>query len=45
MTIKTKVFSDYVCPSCFLAEFPIEVAIKEKDVEAENVAMAVDEVI
>lgn len=35
MTIKIKVFSDYVCPYCFLAEFPLKAAIKEKDVEVE----------
>ncbi len=35
MTIKIEVFSDYVCPYCFLAEFPLEAAIKDKDVEVE----------
>ena len=35
MTIKIKVFSDYVCPYCFLAEFPLLEAIKGKDVEVE----------
>ena len=35
MTVKIKVFSDYVCPYCFLAEFPLEEAIKEKDIEVE----------
>lgn len=35
MTVKIKVFSDYVCPYCFLAEFPLKEAIKEKDVEVE----------
>lgn len=35
MTLKIKVFSDYVCPYCFLAEFPLEAAIQGKDVEVE----------
>jgi predicted DsbA family dithiol-disulfide isomerase len=35
MTVKIKVYSDYVCPFCFLAEKPLEEAIKEKDVEVE----------
>ncbi|PSL41841.1 putative DsbA family dithiol-disulfide isomerase [Planomicrobium soli] len=35
MTIKVKVYSDYVCPFCFLAEQPLEEAIKGKDVEVE----------
>jgi hypothetical protein len=35
MTTKIKVFSDYVCPYCFLAEFPLKAATKEKDVEVE----------
>lgn len=35
MTVKIKVFSDYVCPYCFIAEFPLKEAIKEKDVEVE----------
>ncbi|KMY54208.1 2-hydroxychromene-2-carboxylate isomerase [Bacillus sp. FJAT-27231] len=35
MRIKIKVYSDYVCPFCFLAEKPLEEAIKGKDVEVE----------
>jgi predicted DsbA family dithiol-disulfide isomerase len=35
MTVKIKVYSDYVCPFCFLAEKPLEEAIKGKDVEIE----------
>jgi predicted DsbA family dithiol-disulfide isomerase len=35
MTIKVKVYSDYVCPFCFLAEQPLEQAIQGKDVEVE----------
>jgi predicted DsbA family dithiol-disulfide isomerase len=35
MTIKIKVYSDYVCPFCFLAEKPLEEAIEGKDVEVE----------
>lgn len=35
VTIKIKVYSDYVCPFCFLAEQPLEEAIKGKDVEVE----------
>ncbi|GAB1784105.1 2-hydroxychromene-2-carboxylate isomerase [Priestia megaterium] len=35
MTVKIKVYSDYVCPFCFLAEQPLEEAIKGKDVEVE----------
>ncbi|MCM3789031.1 DsbA family oxidoreductase [Domibacillus indicus] len=35
MTLKIKVYSDYVCPFCFLAEKPLEEAIKGKDVEVE----------
>ncbi|WP_342714983.1 DsbA family protein [Bacillus paramycoides] len=35
MTVKIKVYSDYVCPFCFLAEQPLEEAIKGKDVEIE----------
>ncbi|MBS4176493.1 DsbA family oxidoreductase [Lederbergia citrea] len=35
MTIKIKVYSDYMCPFCFLAEHPLEEAIKGKDVEVE----------
>ncbi|TWT13158.1 DsbA family protein [Planomicrobium sp. CPCC 101079] len=35
MTVKIKVYSDYVCPFCFLAEQPLEEAVKGKDVEVE----------
>jgi predicted DsbA family dithiol-disulfide isomerase len=35
MSLKIKVYSDYVCPFCFLAKFPFEEAIKDKDVEVE----------
>ncbi|PLS17545.1 2-hydroxychromene-2-carboxylate isomerase [Bacillus sp. M6-12] len=33
MTVKIKVYSDYVCPFCFLAEKPLEEAVMGKDVE------------
>jgi predicted DsbA family dithiol-disulfide isomerase len=35
MTLKIKVFYDFICPFCFLAEAPLYEAIKEKDVEVE----------
>jgi predicted DsbA family dithiol-disulfide isomerase len=35
MTVKIKVFSDYVCPYCFLAEFPLAAPMQDKDVEVE----------
>lgn len=35
MPLKIKVYSDYVCPFCFLAKFPFEEAIEGKDVEVE----------
>lgn len=35
MTVKINVFSDYVCPYCFLAEFPLAAAIQGKNVEVE----------
>ncbi|MFC3884804.1 DsbA family protein [Bacillus songklensis] len=35
MSLKIKVYSDYVCPFCFLAEKPLEEAVKGKDVEVE----------
>ncbi|TPG85654.1 DsbA family oxidoreductase [Brevibacillus laterosporus] len=35
MTVKIKVYSDYVCPFCFLAKAPFEEAIEGKDVEVE----------
>src|SRR4051812_31870092 len=35
MPLKIKVYSDYVCPFCYLAEFPLREAIRGKDVEVE----------
>ncbi|MBM7602214.1 putative DsbA family dithiol-disulfide isomerase [Metabacillus crassostreae] len=35
MTLKIKVYSDYVCPFCLIAKKPFDEAIKGKDVEAE----------
>ena len=35
MPVKIRVYSDYVCPFCFLAEFPLKEAIKGRDVEVE----------
>jgi predicted DsbA family dithiol-disulfide isomerase len=35
MTVKIKVYSDFVCPFCYIAETPLEEAIKGKDVEVE----------
>lgn len=35
MSLKIKVYSDYVCPFCFLAKHPFEEAIEGKDVEVE----------
>ncbi|WKA56944.1 DsbA family oxidoreductase [Planococcus shenhongbingii] len=35
MALKVKVYSDYVCPFCFLAEQPLAEAIKNKDIEVE----------
>lgn len=35
MTVKVQVYSDYVCPFCFLAEQPLKEAIKGKDVDVE----------
>lgn len=35
MTLKIKVYSDYVCPFCYIAEVPLEESIKGKDVEIE----------
>jgi predicted DsbA family dithiol-disulfide isomerase len=35
MTLPIKVYSDYVCPFCYLAEFPLQEAIREKDVTVE----------
>lgn len=35
MALKIRVYSDYVCPFCFLAEKPLQEAIAGKDVEVE----------
>lgn len=35
MSLKIQVYSDYVCPFCFLAKHPFEEAIQDKDVEVE----------
>lgn len=35
MALKIRVYSDYVCPYCFLAEKPLQEAIRGKDVEVE----------
>lgn len=35
MTLTVKVYSDYVCPFCFIAEKPLEEAVKNKDVTVE----------
>ena len=35
MSLKIQVYSDYVCPFCYLAEFPLQEAIRGKDVEVE----------
>jgi predicted DsbA family dithiol-disulfide isomerase len=35
MTLPIKIFSDYVCPYCFLAEFPLQEATRGKDVTVE----------
>ncbi|PED06422.1 DsbA family oxidoreductase [Bacillus pseudomycoides] len=35
MTVKMKVYSDFICPFCFLAKGPLDEAAKEKDVEIE----------
>lgn len=35
MPVAIKVYSDYVCPFCFLAEFPLNEAIRGKEVEVE----------
>lgn len=35
MSLKIKVYSDYVCPFCILAKKPFEEAIEGKDVEVE----------
>jgi predicted DsbA family dithiol-disulfide isomerase len=35
MPLKIKVYSDYVCPFCYLAGFPLREAARGKDVEVE----------
>src|SRR3954469_17684626 len=35
MPLKIQVYSDYACPFCYLAEFPLREAIRGKDVEVE----------
>ncbi|EJV55602.1 hypothetical protein S3E15_01855 [Bacillus mycoides] len=35
MTVKIKVYSDFVCAFCFLATGPLDEVVKEKDVEVE----------
>ncbi len=35
MSLKIQVYSDYVCPFCYLAEFPLRAAIRGRDVEVE----------
>lgn len=35
MSVKISVYSDYVCPYCFLAEFPLQQAAESRDVEIE----------
>ena len=35
MSVRIKVYSDYVCPFCYLAEFPLREALWGKDVEVE----------
>ena len=35
MTVKIKIYSDYVCPFCLLAKVPLEEAMAGKDVEVE----------
>ncbi len=35
MTLKIKVYSDYVCPFCFLGKQPLDRAIAGKDIEVE----------
>jgi predicted DsbA family dithiol-disulfide isomerase len=35
MAVNIKVYSDYVCPFCFIAEVPLEQAIEGKDVTVE----------
>ena len=35
MSVRIKVYSDYVCPFCYLAEFPLREAVRGKEVEVE----------
>ncbi|MFD4819531.1 DsbA family oxidoreductase [Peribacillus butanolivorans] len=35
MTVKIKVYSDFICPFCFLGTGPLDEVVKEKDVEVE----------
>ncbi len=35
MTLQIKVYSDYVCPFCFVGKAAFEEAIKDKDVQVE----------
>lgn len=35
MTLKIKMYSDYVCPYCFLAKGPLAEAVEDKDAEVE----------
>ena len=35
MSVTIRVYSDYVCPFCYLAEFPLREAVRGKDVEVE----------
>jgi predicted DsbA family dithiol-disulfide isomerase len=35
MTVKIKVYSDFICPFCFLGKGPLDEIAKEKDVEVE----------
>ncbi|MEC2084937.1 DsbA family protein, partial [Bacillus inaquosorum] len=35
MTVHIKVYSDYVCPFCFIGKAAFEEAIKGKDVDVE----------
>lgn len=35
MSVEVRVYSDYVCPYCFLAEFPLKEAVEGRDVRVE----------
>ncbi len=35
MTVKIKVYSDFICPFCFLGKGPLDEIVREKDVEVE----------